>query len=266
MQAPARQAEAALPPQHVRQQDAHADHRRKARGEHRPKDPHPAGEDKEVVQRHVGQARAHRGQHGQARIPIVAHKADQHRVEQKRRREQQQHLQIRPRHVEDLFIRAQQARDLRRKQQPRRDEGDRGDPRQQQRHGIGAVARLPLALACADGELRRAAHAQHQPHAVDQVVDGDGQVQRGEPRGPQSLGDKERIRQNVARGAQRAQRAQGRVAHEFPAQFPKFLHVLSSLTKKAPGPHLHGLPMRIAAHGSTRRQNPDLLCNFLRVS
>ncbi len=54
-----------------------------------------------------------------------------------------------------------------------------------------------------------AAHAQQQADAVDDVVDRDGQVQRGQALAAQTLGHKEGIRQNVAGHRHHAQHAEG---------------------------------------------------------
>ena len=64
----------------------------------------------------------------------------------------------------------------------------------------------PLTLP--NGKFGGAAHAQHQPYAVDEIVGRDGQVQRRQTLGAQALGYKKGVGQNIAGCGQRAPCAQ----------------------------------------------------------
>src|SRR5699024_937891 len=75
----------------------------------------------------------------------------------------------------------------------------------------GAAVR---ALAFEDGELGRAAHAEQQPGAVDNVVDRDRKVERRQTVCAKALGDEEGIGQDVAGRRDHAEGTQRSVARK----------------------------------------------------
>ena len=210
------EVELVLFPDEVRGENYHADDRREAGGENGAEDPHPAGEDEDPVQHDVGEAAAeHRG-HRKLGRAVVAHEAEQHVVQQKGGGEQKDHLQVRPRHFKDVFIRAEQGDDRAGKEKAHKHEKDGERGRKVQRACKGAVGRLVIRLAFLDRVLRSAAHADHQAAAADEAVNRNGKVQGGQAVGAEPFRDKEGVGQNVAGKPDHAHYIEGRVFCEIP--------------------------------------------------
>ena len=200
----------------MRKQDEDAQHGGHPGGQHRTEDAHPHGENKDVVQHDVGQAACCSGQHGQPGVPVVADEAEQHVVDEGGGGEEEQHLEIGPGHLKHSLVGPQEDGDPMGAEQAQQEEGD-GEEDGQKKHAgehPGSAAGVPPALM--NGVFGGPAHPQHQAGAVDEVVDGDSQIQGGQPGSAQALGHEESVGQDVAGHRDHAAGAEGGVADKLP--------------------------------------------------
>ena len=267
-QAGAGQVEALALFEPVRRHDEDADDRGEAGGQNGAEDAHPHREDKDVVQHDVGEAAGDGGGGGKLRVAVVADEAEEEVVEDEGGGEQDHGLQVGIGHVKDGLVRTKKEDQLVGKEQA--DQKKDNGKSKTEVDGVGEhdVGFVLLAAAFADGKAGRAAHAQHQPDAVDKVVGGNGQIERGKAVCPQTLGDKEGVRQDVTGHGEHAEDAEGRIFGKIP-QNVVLAHSISPSKmyldkRKALSFHIsNGLSMWNTTLLSARRQNLFLQCSLL---
>ena len=220
-------------PEKMEGKDAQADDGRQAGGKYGAEHPHAQREDEQVIQHHVGQAAGDHGGHGELGIAVVSHKADYNVIEQKGGRKQQQGAQIGFGHGKDGAVRPQKPGNGLGKQKPRQHKDHRQHRPQQQGMGENLVDAAGLLPPQGDGILGGASHSQHQSGAVDEVVHRNGQIQGGEAVGPQPLGHKEGIGQNVAGQAHHPQYIKGSIPGVL-CKTAACFHDFSSQQQKTP--------------------------------
>ena len=173
--------------QEKRGQNAHADDGRESRRQHRAEDPHAKRKHENIVQHHVGKASSDHGGHGALRRAVVSHKAQKQVVQHEHGRKQQDHLQINAAHLIDRTVRPQKPDQRPRRGQTQQEENSRDRSRQKNGRRKGLIRRPVILLSLQDGIPGSSAHPDHQPASVDEIINRDRQVQRGQPVGAQRL-------------------------------------------------------------------------------
>lgn len=195
----------------VGRHDQETDDGGEARGQDGAEDPHPKGEDEYIVQDHIGQAPDDGGHHGAPGPSVIADIAEEDVVAYKGRREQEHDLQIGVGHPKHLVVRPHGPGE--RGGEKEADQDEQGGEGQTEVERLGEHdVRGPLVIpAPVDGKPGGAPHPQHEARAVDEIIDGDGDIEGGQTVCPQTLGHKEGVRQDVAGDGQHTQHAQGAI-------------------------------------------------------
>ena len=219
----------------MRGQHGETDDGRKSRGEHGAENAHTEREHKQPVQKDVGQTAGEHGRHSEFRRAVVAHEAEHDIVENKGRSKQQNDAQIRFRHGKYRIVRTERR-------------GYRPGKRSAGKHEYGgkngggiksigeyAAGRALVARAAENGVGGRAAHAEHQPAAVNKIVYRHRQIERCQTVRSQSQRNKKRVGQYVAGQTQHAEHVKGYIPGEFFVQRFSFGHTSFSPYKKSAG-------------------------------
>ncbi len=194
----AQQMEAAAGRAQMAGQDEHADNRgdtgRKRRAEHA----HAEREDENIIHHDIGQAADNHAAHRAARAAVVPDKSEQHVIHDEERAETEQRAQVYAGQREGFGVRTEQTGERAGRKHAQQQE--------KQPHGKAkpygmrkcAVCFFLLVLRAADGEMRGAAHADHQADAVHQVVERQRDVERGQSGCARAARDEKGIRQDIA--------------------------------------------------------------------